>query len=154
MSYRKLLGAAPAFAAARITSVQTISTGVETKVEFNTDTETEDFDTTSDYDPVTNFRFTPSESGIYFLTSTIRWVSFVDAGVGRISIFKNGSVIRRGELIPPGGTSFGCHVSALVEANGTTDFFEVFVIQSTGSDKDVNIGFSNTFFMGTRVERD
>lgn len=154
MSYRKLLGAAPAFAASRITSVQTISNSVETKVEFNTDTAAEDFDITSDYDPVTNFRFTPSESGLYLLVSTVRWDTFADGFVARASIFKNGSVIRRGPLYRAGGAAMSSTVSALVDANGTTDFFEVFAIQQTGIDRDISFGFSNTYFMGTRVERD
>jgi len=81
-------GNMPAFSAYLSTN-QTISTGTDTKVQFNTKT----FDTANAYDNVTNYRFTPLVAGYYEVTVSVRDQTGASVGTIRANIWKNGSVI-------------------------------------------------------------
>ena len=79
----------PAFEA-YLSSDQVPSNDTETKINFNT----ENFDTDSCYDNATNYRFTPTTAGKYFVYSKVR---FQSASVSQLSdtglqIYKNGSL--------------------------------------------------------------
>jgi hypothetical protein len=71
---------------------QSISDGVITKVQFDT----EFFDTDGDYDASTNYRFTPTTAGKYYVSSLIKAEATSDV-ISNVSlyIYKNGSSIRR-----------------------------------------------------------
>ena len=56
----------PAFFA-RLTSDQSLSASTTVKIQFDT----EDYDTNNDYDNSTNYRFTVSKAGIYFIYSNV-----------------------------------------------------------------------------------
>ena len=120
-------------------SNQSISADTHTKVQFNT----EDFDTGSEYDNSSNYRFTPTTGGYYMLNTQL----FTDSGSARtiIRFRKNGSEISNYDLT---ASTINCiSTSTLVNANGTGDYFEVFV-QFVGSGKTLASGQTNTFFSG------
>jgi len=92
----------PAFEA-YLSSDQTLSDGVVTKVEFDTEV----FDTDSCYDNSTNYRFTPTVAGKYYISTGLKTECTAQSiQNSTISIYKNGSVYRRNVLYaasnPPG----------------------------------------------------
>ena len=129
---------APAFKA-YLGSNQSISADTHTKVQFDT----EDFDTNSNYDNSSNYRFTPTVSGYYMLNTQI----FTDSGSSRtlIRFRKNGSEISNYDLT---SSTINCiTTNTLTVANGSSDYFEVFV-QFVGAGKTLASGQTNTFFSG------
>jgi microcystin-dependent protein len=79
----------PAFSAYLNTS-QSITTSTFTKVQINT----EEFDTNSNYDNATNYRFTPTVAGYYQVNG--RFSSEVNSTLLVATIYKNGVEVKRG----------------------------------------------------------
>lgn len=122
-------GNMPAFSAV-VTGTTTITSGVFTKMVFNS----ENWDTANCFDSTTNYRFTPNVAGYYLITGSL------DAGTSTNQtraipvIYRNGSAYRAGVNIgTANGNTFNGNVSAQVYLNGTTDYVELFayVLAST-----------------------
>jgi hypothetical protein len=122
----------PAFSATKITTAQTISNGVATKVTFNS----EDFDTDNCFASST---FTPTVAGYYIVTACAS-ISYSDnTGItNAVSIYKNGSqYTAAGNSLSSGTTAFfRPTVSAVIYMNGTTDYLEVY---ATGASSTATI---------------
>jgi hypothetical protein len=131
----------PAFRAYRNGS-QTISAATTTKVAFNAET----FDTNSNYDPTTNFRFTPTVAGYYQVNSTVGFTT----GAGQLVIYKTGSTYQTG-LEVTYNASLGGHIpiSDIVYCNGSTDYIEIYVYLTTGT--TISSGETNTSFSASMV---
>ena len=119
----------PAFGAYAEATLQTITSGSQQKVLF----QTEEFDTDGCY---ASSRFTPNVEGYYQLNAEVRLDGSSGTGEIMIILYKNTSEHKRGTN--QSGTSiatnfFAMQVSALVYANGTTDYFEIKVQQTSGS---------------------
>ena len=125
MLANNVAGNGPAFFA-NMGSNQTFSTSSYTKVQMNTEV----FDTNGNYDPTTNYRFTPTVAGYYFVTIQIAWVSTVVSPSN--AIYKNGSIYSsrydQGSL-----TNFYQSHSQLIYLNGSTDYIENYAQISSGS---------------------
>jgi hypothetical protein len=123
----------PAFSATA-SGDQSVSSGVDTKVAYNSEV----YDTDNCYNPTT-YRFTPTTAGKYFLLANARCRRTTDFNDLQFSIFKNGSSISRFQI----NSSFhneSMLMTTVVEANGSTDYFEVYVNQSSGeTDTGMNI---------------
>ena len=120
-------GNMPAFSA-YLSSNQTISTGTDTKVQFNTEV----FDTNSCYDNTTNYRFTPTVAGYYEVTVSVRDNTGAATGTIRAQIFKNGSAYTTSiaNNTTNGMTSLATN---LIYMNGSTDYLEGYIFQNSGS---------------------
>ena len=105
---------APAFSSYLSTN-QTISNGTYTKIAFNT----KEFDTNSNFDATTNYRFTPTVAGYYQINGSI---SINTATQILISIYKNGGEWKRGENTQAGTQGVG---SAIVYCNGSVAFLTI-----------------------------
>ena len=104
----------PAFRAYRTTN-QTPTNNAYTKIQFNT----ESFDTDTNYDPTTNYRFTPTTAGYYQIA--VRLVFSDVAKTGYSAIYKNGAAYS------VNGQSTGTVDSTdLVYLNGSSDYVEAF----------------------------
>ena len=131
--------AAPAFSA-YINVNQSIATATFTKVQFNT----EEFDTNSNYDNATNYRFTPTVAGYYQVNSVVnKTASSVEI---QTIIYKNGSAFKSGN---DNSSSYGASVSALVYMNGTTDYVEIYTYFSTSGLTTATV--SGTYFQAAMV---
>jgi len=134
----------PAFSVYR-NSAQSISAGTLTKVQFDTET----FDTNNNFDPTTNYRFTPTVAGYYQVNLSINFAS--NSGQLLVSIYKNGSrgVGGEGQIIATlsGGTIVNC--SNIVYMNGSTDYLEGYAFSASAN--SFNTGANNTFFSGAMV---
>lgn len=134
----------PAFSVYR-DSVQTIPTDVLTLMTWTA----EEYDTDN---CVTSTRFTPTVAGYYALVATVRIDGGIGTGERMISIKKNGNEYRRGMNAKGsanvGDSWFQLDVSCQVYANGTGDYFEVFVQHGAGADRNTTSGQPFTAFQG------
>ena len=121
----------PAFKAL-MNANQSASDNTFTKINFDT----ESYDTDSCYDSTTNYRFTPTTSGKYFITSSL---SLTSNQTGSIipAIYFNGSEVARGNSYLGNSTARGI-VATTLTFNGSTDYVEIYIYQSTGGTRDIN----------------
>jgi len=132
-SWRSTVVAGPAFSAYASAAGQTITSGSQQKVLF----QVEEFDTDGCF---ASSRFTPTVEGYYQLNSQVRLDGASGTGEMMIVIWKNGSEHKRG--INQQGTQiaenfWAMQISSLVYANGTSDYFEIYVQQGLGSNVTV-----------------
>jgi len=133
--------AAPAFSAYQ-SSTQTLSTNTFTKIQF----QTEEFDTNSNFDNATNYRFTPTVAGYYQVSAAIS-LNASNAGIN-LTIYKNGSVFKRLQNTY-NTTTFCASGSTLISMNGSTDYIEVYAQISTG--QALETGAYATWFQASMV---
>ncbi len=104
---------------------QNISNNTATKAEFNT----EDFDTDSMYDSSTNYRFTPTIAGKYFVYCclTIKANAYV-AYATQLNLRKNGAdyIVDRATTANDALYELTMHGSGVIDFNGSSDYVEVF----------------------------
>lgn len=123
----------PAFSAYANATLQTITSGSQQKVLF----QTEEFDTNSNF---ASSRFTPTVEGYYQLNAEVRLDGASGTGEMMIILYKNGSEYKRGTN--QSGTQIASNfwamqVSSVVYANGTGDYFEIYVQQGSGGSVSV-----------------
>jgi hypothetical protein len=136
----------PAFRANTVTA-QTITNSTFTKVAYNV----EEFDTNSNYDPTTNYRFTPTVAGYYQINAN---VSLGGGSVGYVqcAIYKNGFQYTSGSAVPNNGTVGGMVMaSAVVYLNGSTDYVEFYVWQNQGSSINLQTSAGFNTFSGALI---
>jgi len=117
----------PAFEAYQSSSQSGITNNTWTKISANT----EKFDTDSMYDSSTNYRFTPTVAGKYFVYGAISVSSQTTFNlyVPNIAIYKNGSSYKQSVM---NFNSTYAHnedwifISATVELNGSSDYIELY----------------------------
>jgi len=133
----------PAFSAYQST-LTALANNTYTKVLF----QSEEFDTNSNYDTSLS-RFQPTVAGYYQLNSAISFAGTPSTETV-LALYKNGSVLRYLQDLKM-TTIYSFSGNALVYANGTTDYFEIYAYQSTGVTMNTNPFFNSTFFQGAMV---
>jgi len=136
-----VVGNGPAFSA-YLAGTQTLpSTNTFTKILFDT----EEYDTNSNFSLV-NSRFTPTVAGYYLFTWNIEISSSYGFTLG--GVYKNGGTAKQGNWnSASSGSSIG---SAVVYANGSTDYFELY-INFSGNGQNVGGASSGYWFQGTML---
>lgn len=128
-----------------------IANAVATKVSF----ETEEWDISGWFDNATNFRFTPQVPGIYRFSAALMWA--VNMGTGtteRLELYKNGAAYKKlANSVPGTSSNQELMGTVLAQANGTTDFFEIFATQNTGAAVLTSNAATDTYFQGELVGR-
>ena len=118
-----LTSLAPAFSAYRTTTNQSISNATTTKVQLNA----EEFDTNSNFDSTTNYRFTPTVAGYYQMNGSVAF-NVTTMNLCVLFIYKNGSAFKRGTYISATQSTDSVGVvSALIYFNGTSDYAELYM---------------------------
>lgn len=135
-------GTGPAFSAYQ-SSTQTVSNNTLTKIQL----QTEEFDTNSNFDSTTNYRFTPAVAGYYQINGAVFYTSATNSVIA--SVYKNGSEFKRGVYFGTSGQS--AVVSVLVYLNGSTDYVELYGYQSSGGNLNVQTGATATYFQASMV---
>ena len=125
-TFQTIVKNTPAFSVTR-TSSQTLTTGVTTKIQGDIEL----LDSNANYDNATNYRFTPTTSGFYQFNLCCQ-PSRTNSNVLEaltISIYKNGSVALQNAygMDASDQNNFGYSINGVLEANGTTDYFEAFI---------------------------
>lgn len=132
-----LNGSTPAFEA-MLNAEQGLTSGTLTLASFSN----ERFDTDSCYDNTSgNYKFTPTVAGKYFIYTTIRGFSTTDDKLIKMSVrfYKNGTRINTNIInfnqSSSGITSHGLNMNlhTTQEANGSSDYFQVYVSLETSS---------------------
>ncbi len=97
-------------------------------------------------------RYTPQRAGIYdFRASASIAAPAEDQSRVFLWLYKNGAVYRRIGTLHTSGTSgqnAGVMGSVWAQANGTTDFFEVFLLHSYGTQQTISGSSETTWFQG------
>jgi hypothetical protein len=123
-------------------SATSLTNTTYTKVNFDT----EEFDTNNNF---ASSRFTPTVSGYYQLDVCISFASYLTTETV-LAIYKNGSPYKYlNDIIT--SRLYAINGSVLVSANGTTDYFEVYVYQSSGGAVNSATGSANSWFQGAMV---
>jgi len=137
----------PAFRAYISTGQTIASAGAQIKVTFGAET----FDTDGCFASST---FTPTAEGYYQLNATVRISGPAGTGENMLILYKNGSEYARGTNgsgTEIGGNFYSMQVSDIAYANGTTDTFEVYIQQGSGSNKDTTAGQNISYFSGCMI---
>jgi hypothetical protein len=129
----------PTFSAYPSSSVQqTITSGSQQKVLF----QNEEFDVGNSF---SSSKFQPTVAGYYQLNSVVRISGTMGTGESMLVIWKNGAEYKRGwnqSGTEVGANFFALQVSAVVYANGTTDYFEIYIQQGSGGNRDITVAHS------------
>ena len=139
-----VMGNGPAFMAA--CGALTLAASTFTKMPFSSKT----FDTNNNYDATTNYRFTPTVAGYYWIK--VQYFLGVSTGRTVASIYKNGGDVCQ-TLVLSSGTNGGISVvsQGLILFNGTSDYVEAYGYQESAGTGAVNTNGSLTMFCGYMV---
>jgi hypothetical protein len=137
----------PAFRAFVSVGQTIVGNGTQQRVTFGSET----FDTDNNF---TSSRFTPTVEGYYQLNSTVRISGTAGTGENMLVLYKNGGEYARGTNgsgTEIGASFYSMQVSDIAYANGTTDFFEVFIQQGSGGNRDTTAGTNISYFSGCMI---
>lgn len=137
----------PCFSAYLGTS-QSVSASTWTKLQINT----EEFDTNSNYDNVTNYRFTPTVAGYYNIICGVAAFDGANTSIAA-SIYKNGVAAKTAwNTATTAGAldDVGITFSALLYINGSSDYVELYA-RLTGTGLVINSGAANTYFQASFI---
>ena len=141
----------PAFEAF-LNANQSISDSTATKVQFNS----KRFDTDTCYDNSTDYRFTPTVAGRYYLYANVVFqLDDYQIYQGVIYFYKNGSNYCSFGTVDGAGSTFGVPIStsAIIDMNGTTDYIEVFgqIIRHSSTGNRFGTEYRGTYFGAYRI---
>jgi len=126
---------------------KTMTNGAFTKIPFDT----EEYDVGGYYDAATNYRFTPPAGKYRFEARSGTLSAMGDQNRVSLGLYKNGTIWKILDDVYASGTAApvlggGCDA----DASGT-DYFEVFLRQSTGGDKTITGTQADCWFSGSRI---
>ena len=136
----------PAFAA-YLSSNQSLSDNTDVKLQIDTEV----FDTDNCYDNSTNYRFTPTVSGKYCFYLNVATAAGDDNNASTTcSIFKNGSKVAQLQQhthISAEAAVISAGNTIILEANGSTDYFEFYGLCNflSGSANALGDSFARTY---------
>jgi hypothetical protein len=133
----------PAFSAYAGSST-TLTNSADTKVLFDT----EEFDTNSNF---ASSRFTPTVAGYYQINAAVRIQSVAAGNTLYITIYKNGSAYKLGNLFIQSSADPIFLATSLVYMNGSTDYVEIYAFQNSGSTKTTQAASGTTYFNGAMI---
>jgi len=133
----------PAFHA-YLGSTQSVGDATTTKVQIDT----EILDTDGCYDNTTNYRFTPTVAGKYFVYACLNHhgTSGNNVQYGGTYIYKNGgsyASVRNNANGSYPEEAMNVFVSAIVDMNGSTDYLELYTQTNTSSGSNGQLLFDN-----------
>jgi len=132
-------GTTPAFLATQANTAY--SSGTYAKIGFAD----EKLDTDNCYDPSTNYRFTPSTAGWYYIFARVAFDN--DAANSRhiAQLQKNGTEVARGDIQFTGNyftnNNTSMQVDYIIEFNGSSDYVEVFGYSEVAGDTKNTDGY-------------
>ncbi|MEK6531250.1 MAG: hypothetical protein AABZ23_02010 [Deltaproteobacteria bacterium] len=108
---------------------------------------TAEFDTHSGF---SSTKYTPSIAGKYLFTATATILSPASTLIS-IALYKNGLLYKNARYDGAGTTNKSLTVTCVATANGTTDYFEIYFYQESGSAKNVSGAIAETYFSGCKI---
>ncbi len=134
----------PAFSVHKNDTNQDIVTATWTKATWST----EEWDTNNNF---ASNAFTPTVAGYYNFTASGTILTPVDQTLISVAIYKNGALVKNVQTYASGTGDVSALVNATMYANGSTDYFEMYVYHTSGSNKNLYGSSSFTFFQGNKV---
>lgn len=125
---------------------QSISGNTWTKVTFDTET----FDTASNFDSTTNYRFTPTTAGYYQINLIIQCQSNFNLQA-QGAIYKNGTAYLISSVAQADQGIGSKQISAIIYFDGSTDYVEGYGYIDTGGGPRFNGGSTLTQFSGVWI---
>jgi len=137
----------PAFFAYRSGSNQSMPNAAVTVIQMNSEV----YDTDSAYDTST-YRFTPQTAGKYLLHTQYETNGGGDQVIYIAYILKNGSSTGGSQFLHrgSGGASFSLSTTSVLEANGSSDYFQAGFYQGSSS-VELLTGIQNTYFTAYKI---
>ena len=135
----------PIFMAQKTGSTTGLTNNTWIKVEFND----EIIGTNSDYDPTTNYRFTPTVAGKYFIGAVITTGSTIDGSRYLCSIYFNGAVDRNSDWSLQSGMAgqeASMYASGVYTFNGSSDYVEVYFRNESSNTSQTLTGTGDRFW--------
>lgn len=144
----------PAFHVTR-SSNQSIGDNSFDKIQLNSEL----FDTDNCFDSTTNYRFTPTTAGKYFIYANVTINSNGDLNTleGGVRIYKNGSIISDNTYdTRSNAMSYTNHYqqSQIIDFNGSSDYVEMYCFTNDSSGTPTVVGDSTTnytYFGGFKI---
>jgi hypothetical protein len=125
-----------------------IANATWTKVLFNT----KEWDDYSLFD-TTNYRWVPGVIGRGRITAQATWIASVDLSLVEISVYKNGTIYKtNGTLAGATSSELTSAINCNVYIDALTDYFEIFVKQSTGTTESL-FGLANLTWAQFEITR-
>jgi hypothetical protein len=135
--------AAPAFSVYS-TANQATATVSTTKIQLNTKI----FDTNTNFDATTNYRFTPTVAGYYQISGAVTYTSPTNNYGSSAILYKNGSNYAWGTTVATAQMYASAQVSALIYCNGSTDYIELYVYNGSPASQTTNGNSIYTYMTG------
>ena len=126
---------------------QSIGNNSFTKCAFNA----EYWDTASEFDSSTNYRWTAGTAGKYVIGTNIIIDNLADGAALLVSIYKNGSAVGtnaqglNGIVNSSNGNPDQCQVISTIDV-ASGDYFEVYVKHTHGGSRDWRTEYGNVFY--------
>jgi len=136
----------PAFEARLSANQYGVADETQTKIQYDT----ENFDTDNCYDNTTNYRFTPTVAGKYFVYIMQRVIVTNNTQMitCEVNLYKNGSEIDGASSAQNFSASYiraiMCPVTATVDMNGSTDYLEAFGTYNASDNVTTSSGFHSS----------
>jgi hypothetical protein len=140
----------PAFSAWLGADSGSITANTFTKIAINT----EEFDTNSNYDSSTNYRFTPTVAGYYQISGASQMGGSTNTTLAFVSIYKNGTRFKDGAIVrdTSGTGNMAATVSTVIYFNGSTDYVELYgYVNGTGTLKFIGAANHFSYFSGGMI---
>ena len=144
-------GAMTPYFQAKLSAGQTFSNNVSTKIQFDT----ENYDSGGCYDNSTNYRFTPTTAGKYYIYLSVGVNALAPANLQNMYAFikKNGSDVGIAhQNYNSNDIFFGtCNLSMILTFNGSSDYVEAFVQGSDASGSAIVESSHYSIFGGYKI---
>ena len=141
-------GGSPKAAAYR-SAAQTIGSSTWTQVQQDA----EEFDVGGYMEITGSYRYFPARAGKYLLIGQVAYQAASGTASIYAAIYKNGTSHR---FANAGSASAAAArtvaVSCIVEANGTTDYFQLYTFQDQGGNMSIDTGATRTFLHATFLD--
>lgn len=123
---------------------QSTTANTFTKITFNV----EEYDTGSNFDSTTNYRFIAPVAGFYIFSGTITYDSTANAHVETAALYKNGTLFKQAGNNVGNGTQTQLSVNPPPLQLGAGDYIELWSGNTSGSPVMVLAGQALTYFGG------
>jgi len=120
--------------------------GAYTKVTLNT----ENFDTLSEFDSTTNYRFTATEAGKYLVTGSIQWSAQVVDKQWLTAIYKNGTKFVEAQITDARTGVVTPNVTRIISLS-VDDYIELYGVQYSGASAVMQGNSTKTFMSIVKV---